>query len=186
MTDRVIHFESTPNPATLKFIFPETIANETFEASSPQEAERSPLIAKLFGFPWTQKVFLGSDFVSVTKADWVDWNVLAGPLKGLIEEHWNSGGEFLKADGGAQTSNEYDPSDSPLVRKIKEILIRDIRPVVALDGGDIVFSSYEDGKVFVTLKGSCSGCPSSTATLKQGVEARMKELLPEVREVIAI
>ncbi len=183
----MITIENTPNPATLKFQFNFQLPMAAgHEMNSPSEAEISPLAAKIFGFPWTSKIYLGSDFISVTKQEWVDWDVLAEPLKGLIQEHIDSGEPVLMDSlpltprGG---SEEFDEKDAELVGKIKTILSRDIRPIVAMDGGDIVFAKYADGIVFVRLQGSCSGCPSSTATLKDGVEVRMKELLPEILEV---
>ncbi len=183
----MIRIESTPNPATLKFQFDFQLPLDAGrEMNTPAEAELSPLAAKIFGFPWTSKIYLGRDFISVTKQDWVDWEALAEPLKGLIQEHIE-GGEAILLENLPEASTtddeEYDEKDLELVNKIKAILTRDIRPIVAMDGGDIVFAKYADGIVSVRLQGSCSGCPSSSATLKDGVEVRMKELLPEISEV---
>lgn len=180
-----VRYESTPNPATYKFIFPEVMVDQTREFTSPQDAEISPLASKLFGFPWTSKVFIGKDFVSITKQDWVDWNVLAEPLNGLIQEHLDKGEKVIHDFDPNQASAAEDDAD-PVVRQLKQIIKNDIQPVVALDGGEIVFHSYKDNVVFIQMKGSCAGCPSSTATLKDGIEVRIKELIPEVKEVVAI
>lgn len=182
-----VQFEATPNPATLKFHLGQTVTAEPFEVPTVMESERSPLAAKIFGFPWTASIFVGTDFITVTKQDWVDWKVLAEPLAGLIQEHLDQGEPVvveLSAQG--QGSNEDSVSDSPLVKEIKAVLNREIRPVVALDGGDIVFNRFEDGIVYLHMKGSCAGCPSSTATLKDGIEVRLKEAFPEIQEVVAI
>ncbi len=145
--------------------------------------ESSPLAAKIFGFPWTAAVYVGEDFVTVTKQDWVDWDILASPLAGLLGEHVESGQPILIK---LEASLDEDQHDSDVVKHIKRILQNEIKPVVALDGGDIVFGKYENNILYVHMKGSCSGCPSSQATLKDGIEVRMKELIPEVKEVVAI
>ncbi|MBL7543986.1 MAG: NifU family protein [Bdellovibrionaceae bacterium] len=180
-----VRYEATPNPSTYKFIFPEDMVIESREFSTPQEAEISPLAAKLFGFPWTSKVFIGKDFVSITKQDWVDWTVLAEPLNGLIQEHLDKGEKVLHDFDPTLTQNNEHDAD-PIVRQLKQIIKNEIQPIVALDGGEIVFHSYKDNVVFIQMKGSCAGCPSSTATLKEGIEVRIKELIPEVKEVVAI
>ena len=178
-------FEATPNPATLKFPLGRVVTQEPFDCTSALEAERSPLAAKIFGFPWTASVYVGTDFITVTKHDWVDWNVLAEPLAGLIREHLDRG-EPIVIELTSHGSNDADENDSPLVRQIKEVLHREIRPVVALDGGDIVFSHYENQVVHLHMRGSCAGCPSSSATLKDGIEVRLRELFPEIREVVSV
>lgn len=181
-----VTIETTPNPSTLKFLFSQPIAEGSFDFASSQEAQVSPLAAKLFGFPWTSRVLIGENFVAVTKQDWVDWDVLAEPLSGLIREHIERG-EAVVYNLDLQAASEEDSAnDSEIVKKIKQILKNEIRPVVALDGGDVAFASYADGILAIQMKGACSGCPSSTATLKEGIEVRFKELLPEIREVISI
>ncbi len=177
-----ISVESTPNPATLKFQFDFDIPlTEGVEINNPGESDFSPLAAKIFGFPWTSKIFLGKNFISVTKQDWVDWESLAEPLRGLIQEHFEAGEpaiiEAKPADAG------FVAEDTEIVRKIKSVLANEIRPFVAMDGGDIVFHNFSDGILQVKMQGSCNGCPSAAATLKDGVEVRMKELIPEVLEV---
>lgn len=180
-----IKIESTPNPATLTFRFEKVLASGSHEFRTPVEAERSPLAMKIFGFPWTESVYLGPDFISVTKQDWVDWEVLAEPLAGLIGEHLDQGGPLL-VEYQATDDSEIQEGDSEIVREIKRALNREIRPVVAMDGGDITFAGFDDGVLQLRMKGACSGCPSSQATLKQGVEVRLKELIPAIREVVAL
>lgn len=179
-----VQVEVTPNPATLKFVFSSPVTENSAEFSNAQDAERSPLAAKLFGFPWTQAVFVAPQFVSVTKQDWVDWDVLAEPLSGLIKEHLDAGLPVLL--DMTSVTNDEDPNDSDLVKRIKQALNRDVRPVVALDGGDVVFAKYENNILSLQMKGACAGCPSSSATLKEGIEVRMRELFPEIKEVVSI
>ncbi|KHD88147.1 MAG: nitrogen fixation protein NifU [Bdellovibrio sp. ArHS] len=178
-----VTFENTPNPATMKFLLGKQVTSQGFDCPSAEDAERSPLAAKIFGFPWTSSVFVGPDFITVTKQDWVDWELLAQPLSGLIQEHLDRDEpvvvEFVSAP-------EDDTNDLPIVRNIKSVLNREIRPVVALDGGDIVFYKYENNVLYIRMKGACSGCPSSQITLKDGIETRMKELFPEIEEVVAV
>lgn len=182
-----VSFEPTPNPHTLRFsaqqVFNEFPANFT----SSQETTISPLARKLFGFPWCQGVYVGRDFVTVTKADWVEWDIIAEPLANLIEEHLNSGqpavAPLSEATGTNAASNSADSAE---ILRIKKILDEEIRPMVAQDGGDIVFSRFEHGIVYLHMQGSCAGCPSSTMTLKMGIEARLMEAIPAVKEVVAI
>lgn len=191
-----VRFEQTPNPATMKFLFDQKVTDKTQEFKTSQEAEISPLAAKIFGFPWTSGVFLGPDFMAVTKQDWVDWDVLAEPLSGLIQEHLDRGEPVyldidttVSTDGEparAGSGNDEDPNDPPLIKDIKRAIARDIRPVVALDGGDIVFNKLQDDILYIQMKGACSGCPSSQATLKEGIEVRMRELFPGIKEVVAV
>lgn len=179
-----VKFEKTPNPATLKFQASKAISQESFNCPTAQDAERSPLASKIFGFPWTSAVFIGNDFITVTKQDWVEWEVLAAPLAGLIQEHLERGEPVLVALTSAHDADE--DSDSEEVKKIKMILNREIRPVVALDGGDVVFAKFEDQIVYLHMRGACAGCPSSKQTLKSGIEVRLKELMPEIKEVVSI
>ncbi|MFN7905489.1 MAG: NifU family protein [Pseudobdellovibrionaceae bacterium] len=179
-----VNFESTPNPQTLKFNLQFQFQEVGFECKSFDESERSPLAQKLFGFPWAASVFLGTDSISVTKQDWVDWEILAKPLANLIQEHISSG-QPLVIIGDLKT-DDADENDSDVVKKIKALIKTEIQPVVALDGGQIVFDRFENGILSVQMKGSCAGCPSSAATLKDGIEVRMKEMIPEVKEVVAV
>lgn len=178
-----VTFEPTPNPATMKFNFGRKIADQTYDFPNVEASERSPLAAKIFGFPWTAAVYLGEDFVTVTKQDWVDWEILAAPLAGLLGEHIESGQPILLE---LEASLDEGENDSEVVRQIKRILQNEIKPVVALDGGDIVFSKYENQVLHIHMRGACAGCPSSQATLKDGIEVRMKELIPEIKEVVAV
>lgn len=183
MANVTVTFETTPNPATMKFLLHRDVVSEGFDCPTAEDAERSPLAAKIFGFPWTSAVYVGPNFITITKQDWVEWELLAQPLSGLIQEHLDRNEpvvvEFV-------ATPEDDTNDSPMVRNIKSALNREIRPVVALDGGDIVFYKYENNILYIRMKGACSGCPSSTITLKEGIETRMKELFPEILEVVAV
>lgn len=178
-----VTFEQTPNPSTMKFNFGQKISDHSIEFSDVASTEKSPLAAKIFGFPWTASVFLGEDFVTVTKQDWVDWDILASPLAGLLGEHVESGQPVLIK---LEASLDEDVNDSEVVKQIKRIIQTDIKPVVAMDGGDIVFAKYENNILYIHMKGACAGCPSSQATLKDGIEVRMKEMIPEIKEVIAV
>lgn len=175
----------TPNPQTLRFVTNRQLTETPTEFKKAADAVSAPLARKLFGFPWTDSVYIGHDFVAVTKQEWVDWETLAEPLAGLIQEHLERG-EIVMQPRAETAAVAADSNDSPDVQKIKAILDREIRPAVALDGGDIVFHGFEDGVVSLHMKGACSGCPSSTMTLKQGIEARLKNEIPSVREVISI
>lgn len=183
-SNMTVTHEATPNPSTLKFNFSEKIAESSQNFPNLDSTESSPLAAKLFGFPWVSSVFIGENFVTVTKQDWVDWSVLANPLSGLLKEHITSQQPvFIHL----KKSNDETENDSEIVKKIKRVLASEIRPVVALDGGDIIFADYQNTKLYVKMVGACAGCPSSQATLKDGVEARMKQVFPnEVTEVIAV
>lgn len=178
-----VTFETTPNPSTLKFLLQRQVTDSAFDCPNPQEAERSPLAAKIFGFPWTSSVFVGSDFITVTKQDWVEWDILAEPLAGMIQEHLDKGEPVVVE---LQAVDEDSANDTPLIKNIKNLLNTEIRPVVALDGGDILFNKFEDHVLYIHMRGACAGCPSSTATLKQGIEVRMREVFPEIHEVVAI
>lgn len=179
-----VHAEMTPNPQTMRFVTNQVLTEQPAEFKSHQETFKSPLARKLFGFPWTAGVFIGRDFVAVTKQDWVDWETLAEPLAGLIQEHLERGELVMQQVDPVSSSASADDSDE--VREIKRILDEEIRPAVAMDGGDIVFHKFEDGIVYLFMQGACAGCPSSTMTLKMGIEARLKELVPSVREVVSM
>lgn len=178
-----VTFETTPNPATMKFNFSQNIADVSCDFPDMDSTEKSPLAAKIFGFPWVSSVYIGENFVTVTKQDWVDWKVLAQPLSGLLAEHVISGQPVLLT---LTPANDETENDSEIVKKIKRVLQNEIKPVVALDGGDIAFVKYENNKLFIRMMGACSGCPSSEATLKQGIEVRIKEHFPEITEVVSV
>lgn len=184
-----VFYEATPNPQSMKFMVTAVIADATLniDSASHPDVARSPLARKIMGFPWAAGMFVGPNFVTVTKQDWVDWDVIAEPLAELIKEHLESGeAVVVPAVAGASDDSDDLPDDSPVVRQIKALLRNEIRPAVAMDGGDITFSKYEEGRVFLHMHGACAGCPSSTFTLKEGIETRMKELIPEVQEVVAV
>jgi Fe-S cluster biogenesis protein NfuA len=195
-----IQFELTPNPECMKFNLGMQINQTPFECKNSIEAENSPLAAKLFGFPWTSGVFVGTDFITVTKQDWVEWAVLAEPLSTLIKEHLERGEAIvvnLHSDsstgikGGLPPNNlnpndQINPSDSPLVVGVKRLLNNEIRPAVAYDGGDIHYSHIENDILYIRMKGACSGCPSSQITLKEGIESRVREVFPSIKEVVSI
>ncbi|MCB0413234.1 MAG: NifU family protein [Bdellovibrionales bacterium] len=179
-----VSYEATPNPQSMKFNLSAKICDENLEFSTPLEAERSPLASKIFGFPWTDGVYLGQTFITITKQEWVDWDILKDPLCQLIKEHIETDQEVLLPE--PEKMNEDSENDSEVVKQIKHILNTEIRPFVMMDGGDIVFNRYENNIVYIHMKGACSGCPSSTMTLKNGVEARLIEKIPEIKEVISL
>lgn len=178
-----VTFEATPNPSTMKFNFGQKISDASHDFPNVESTEKSPLAAKIFGFPWTAGVYLGEDFVTVTKQDWVDWDILASPLAGLLGEHVESGQPVLI---NLEASLDESENDSEIVKKIKRALQNEIKPIVALDGGDVVFGKYENNILQIHMRGACSGCPSSQATLKDGIEVRMRELFPEIKEVVSV
>lgn len=183
-----IQTEATPNPATLKFIPGRTVLDSgTMEFTDRDAAARSPLAERLFGVPGVTGVFYGSDFVTVTK-DASDWQHLKPAILGVIMEHYMSGAPLLAdgqaADGDAPHEEEFfNEADTETVAIIKDLLETRIRPAVASDGGDITFRGFKDGIVYLDMKGSCAGCPSSTATLKHGIQNLLKHFVPDVVEV---
>jgi len=181
-----IQTEQTPNPATLKFIPGRAVLdNGTFDFPSADSAGRSPLARRLFGVDGVSRVFLGSDFVTVTKAADIDWPVLKPAVLGAIMEHFTSGEPVVAAaEAGAETISSE--GDTEIEAQIRELLDTRVRPAVAQDGGDIVFQRFEEGVVYLHMQGSCSGCPSSTATLKMGIENLLRHYVPEVTEVRAV
>ena len=182
MAEFEVFYEATPNPNSMKFVAGVNIAKESVHFASAAECLRSPLAKKIFGFPWAAGVYIGPNFVTVTKQDWVDWDVLADPLAGLIKEHLERGEPVLLNP----LVESDDENDSPTVRLIKQILRDEIRPAVAMDGGDIVFQKFEEGRVYLHMQGACSGCPSSALTLKEGIETRLKQAVPEIQEVVSV
>jgi len=180
-----IQTEATPNPATLKFIPGKPVLAEgTADFTSKSEAVVSPLAARLFDINGVRGVFLGSDFISVTKSDG-EWQHLKPMILGAIMEHYVSGIPVVAEVANDGTSDSYDPKDQAVVDTIKELLETRVRPAVAQDGGDITFSGFRDGVVYLHMRGACSGCPSSTATLQHGIENLLRHFCPEVQEVRA-
>src|ERR1700674_556573 len=170
-----IQTEQTPNPATLKFL-PGCTVMETGTANFPERgaAARSPLAEHLFQLPEVSGVFLGTDFITVTKNGDTEWHQLKPAVLAAIMEHFTAGRPVIIGE------------DSAIVSQIKELLETRVRPAVAMDGGDITFEDFEDGVVYLHMQGSCSGCPSSTATLKAGIENMLRHYIPEVVEVRAV
>ncbi len=180
-----IQTEPTPNPATLKFIPGKSVlADGTADYKTQGEAGASPLASRLFGIDGVRGVFLGSDFISVTKGDG-EWQHIKPAILGAIMEHYMSGAPTLETgdSGGNAPVGDYDPKDEATVATIKELLETRVRPAVANDGGDIVFHGFRDGIVMLEMRGACSGCPSSTATLRHGIENLLRHFCPEVQEV---
>jgi Fe-S cluster biogenesis protein NfuA len=179
-----IQTEATPNPATLKFIPGRTVLGEgTAEFRAKSEANASPLATRLFGVDGVTGVFLGSDFISVTKGDG-EWQHIKPAILGAIMEHFMSGAPVVAETANDDTGTaSYDPKDEAVVNTIKELLETRVRPAVAQDGGDITFSAFRDGVVYLHMRGACSGCPSSTATLRHGIENLLRHFIPEVQEV---
>lgn len=183
-----IQTETTPNPATLKFLpGKEVLGQGTREFRSADEAGASPLATRLFAVPGVTAIFLGPDFVSVSKEAREEWPHLKPIILGAIMEHYLSGAPIVAQAAGAEALNEeYAPEDAEIVETIKDLLETRVRPAVAQDGGDITFRRYADGIVYLNMRGACSGCPSSTATLKHGIQNLLKHFVPEVREVQAV
>ncbi len=181
-----IQTETTPNPATLKFLPGQVVlTGGAREFRSRDEADAaSPLAARLFAVDGVTGVFLGSDFISVTKSDG-EWQHLKPPVLGAIMEHYLSGEPVLHAAGntGDASGENFAPEDADVVATIKDLIETRVRPAVANDGGDIIFSGFRDGIVYLSMRGACAGCPSSTATLRYGIENLLKHFVPEVREV---
>lgn len=178
-----IQTEQTPNPSTLKFLPGRVVMDKgTVDFDTADAAGGSPLARRLFAIEGVERVFLGSDFVTVTKSADRDWQVLKPSILGGIMEHYTSGEPVFVASG---TDAEAAADDDEVVAQIKELLETRVRPAVAQDGGDIVFQDFRDGVVYLHMQGSCSGCPSSTATLKMGIENLLKHYVPEVVEVQA-
>jgi Fe-S cluster biogenesis protein NfuA len=175
-----IETESTPNPATLKFLpGQEVMGAGSVDFASAASAARSPLAAALFALPGVARVFFGSDFISVTRNDLISWQSLKPQVLGVIMDHYVSGLPLIEGDTDA-FEEDIDPADREIVEQIKELLDTRVRPAVAGDGGDIVFRGYRDGIVRLHMQGSCSGCPSSSATLKHGIENMLRHYVPEV------
>jgi Fe-S cluster biogenesis protein NfuA len=183
-----IQTETTPNPATLKFLPGQSVLpSGTLDMPDKASAAQSPLAQRLFEIPDVSGVFFGSDFITVSKTAG-EWQQLKPAILGAIMEHFMSGAPLLAAEGeggtAAASSGEFfDAADADTVATIKELIETRVRPAVANDGGDITFRGFKDGIVYLDMKGSCSGCPSSTATLKHGIQNLLKHFVPAVVEV---
>jgi len=181
-----IQTEETPNPSTLKFTpgVP-VMGTGTAAFAKKEDCANSPLAQKLFECEQVRGVFLGSDFITVTKTDDLEWGVLKTEILAIIMDHFVSGGEVIIKDK-TDEKNQPKADDSEVVVQIKELLEERVRPAVAMDGGDIIFHKYEDGVVYLEMHGACAGCPSSGITLKNGVENMLKHFIPEISRVEAI
>ena len=188
-----IETETTPNPAALKFLPGEQVmAVGTREFASPEAAEASPLAQALFDTGEVVNVMFGRDFVSVTAAPGTDWSALKPMVVSILLDHFVSGAPLFVSGGAdfvvpGEEDAEIadDPADAEVVAQIKDLIETRVRPAVANDGGDIIYRGFREGVVFLKMQGACSGCPSSTATLKQGIESLLKHYVPEVNEVRA-
>ena len=184
-----IQTEPTPNPLTLKFLPGRVVMEEgTAFFQNKSDCSNSPLASKLFSIEGVAGVFFGSDFVTITQEENSDWQILKPMILGAIMDHYNSGEQTIIDSGedsekDSTTLKESSNENSAIIKQIKELLDTRVRPAVAMDGGDIVFQGYEEGVVYLHMQGACSGCPSSTATLKMGIENMLKHYVPEVREV---
>ena len=180
-----IQTESTPNPATLKFLPGQTVL-ETGTADFPASdtAGSSPLATRIFAVDGVTGVFFGTDFVTVTKGDGTEWDHIKPAILGAIMEHFQSGQPVIEGEADTAAGHaEHDGPDGEIVNQIKELLDTRVRPAVAQDGGDIVFHGFERGIVYLHMQGACAGCPSSTLTLKMGIENLLRHYIPEVVEV---
>lgn len=182
-----IQTEQTPNPATLKFLPGRAVLPEgTAEFNDPVDAEGGSALAhRIFGVDGVKSVYLGADFVSVTKHDGFDWYLLKPAVLGAVMEHFMSGEPTLAEAAPVRAEASLD-DDDPTVKQIRELIDTRVRPAVARDGGDITLHGYERGIVYLNMRGACSGCPSSTMTLKSGIENLLKYYVPEVVEVRAV
>lgn len=180
-----IQTESTPNPATLKFLPGQTVLEVgTADFPSADGAAGSPLAARVFGVSGVTGVFFGQDFVTVTKDDAVEWDHIKPAILGAIMEHFQSGQPVMAGDTAVASGHaEHTGEDGEIVGQIKELLDTRVRPAVAQDGGDITFHGFDRGIVYLHMQGACAGCPSSTLTLKMGIENLLRHYIPEVTEV---
>jgi Fe-S cluster biogenesis protein NfuA len=181
-----IQTEATPNPATLKFLPGRTVLDTgTLELRDKSEAPQSPLAERLFDIDGVTGVFYGSDFISVTKDGGGEWQQLKPMILGAIMEHFMSEAPLLAANSVEQSDGDefFDAADADTVATIKELIETRVRPAVANDGGDITFRGFKDGVVYLSMKGACSGCPSSTATLRHGIQNLLRHFIPDITEV---
>ena len=181
-----IQTEQTPNPATLKFLPGRVVMKEgTAFFQKIEEASNSPFASRLLNLDGVEGVFFGSDFITITKSNEITWEIIKPIVLGSIMEHYNNDEETIISDQNNQgkESLQSKNNDSDIVKQIKELLDTRVRPAVAMDGGDIIYQSFKDGIVYLQMQGACSGCPSSTATLKMGIENMLKHYVPEVQEV---
>ena len=179
-----IQTESTPNPATLKFLPGQTVLElGTADFPSAEAAAKSPLAKRIFAAGGVTGVFFGNDFVTVTKAEGIEWQHVKPQILGAIMEHFQSGAAAVEGGAASGGHAAHSGEDGEIVRQIKELLDTRVRPAVAQDGGDITFHGFDRGVVYLHMQGACAGCPSSTMTLKMGIENLLRHYIPEVTEV---
>ncbi|MBT8154023.1 NifU family protein [Epibacterium ulvae] len=180
-----IQTESTPNPATLKFLPGQTVLDAgTADFPSAETADKSPLATRIFAVTGVEGVFFGNDFVTVTKAEGVEWDHIKPAILGAVMEHYQSGQPVMASDAEQSSGHaEHTGEDGEIVDQIKELLDSRVRPAVAQDGGDITFHGFDRGVVYLHMQGACANCPSSTLTLKMGIENLLRHYIPEVIEV---
>ncbi|MEP3638370.1 MAG: NifU family protein [Paracoccaceae bacterium] len=180
-----IQTESTPNPATLKFLPGQTVLEMgTADFPTPDAGDKSPLAKRIFSVDGVTGVFFGTDFVTVTKADATDWDHIKPAILGAVMEHYQSGQPVMEGDHQPDSGHAvHEGEDSGIVDQIKELLDTRVRPAVAQDGGDITFHGFDRGIVYLHMQGACANCPSSTLTLKMGIENLLRHYIPEVTEV---
>jgi Fe-S cluster biogenesis protein NfuA len=186
--DVYVSLEFTPNPNTLKYsVNRELLERGAANFTKKEEADaRSPLASKLFAVPGIAGVMIGKNFVTVTKTDEGDWDIVHKSCSSTIEQHLTKGETVLVEASVEAAGASHKGGTTDIENKIREILDNEIRPAVAMDGGDITFEKFEGGTVYLYLQGSCAGCPSSTMTLKMGIETRLREAIPEVQEVVSV
>lgn len=191
MTLMLIETEPTPNPATLKFLPGRAVMSTgTRDFADPEEAAASPLAEALFSLGDVSGVFFGKDFVSVTAAEGSEWHGLKPQVLSVLLDHFSSEAPLFRSGSAAEiaiddSDFEEDPADADIVAQIRDLIDTRVRPAVAKDGGDIIYRGFQRGTVYLAMQGACSGCPSSSATLKQGIETLLKHYVPEVTEVRA-
>lgn len=179
-----IQTESTPNPSTLKFMPGQSVLDVgTADFPNAEAGAKSPLASRIFGVDGVMGVFFGSDFVTVTKGADIEWDHIKPAILGAIMEHFQSGQPVMTGDAPAAHGNNNSAEDEGIVNQIKELLDTRVRPAVAQDGGDITFHGFDRGIVYLHMQGACAGCPSSTLTLKMGIENLLRHYIPEVVEV---
>lgn len=196
MQTMLIETEKTPNPATLKFLPGRQVMTAgTRDFASPEEAEASPLADALFAIGDVTGVFFGADFISVTIAPGGEWTAVKPQVLATLLDHFladmplfrpGTAGGIAVPGEDAEPVFDDDPADAEIVAQIRELIDTRVRPAVANDGGDIIYRGFDRGKVYLRMQGACSGCPSSTATLKNGIESLLKHYVPEVTEVLAV
>lgn len=192
MATMLIQTETTPNPATLKFLPGQPVMTSgTRDFATPEDAEVSPLAEAIYSTGDVEGVFFGSDFISVTAAPGVDWHHLKPQVLTVLLDHFSSGAPLFRAGSAASIAVPLDdmdenPEDAEIVEQIRELIETRVRPAVAQDGGDIVYRGFKEGIVYLALHGACAGCPSSTMTLKNGIEGLLKHYVPEVEAVEAV